>query len=329
MDVREDAGLSDDYKLKLNSYDLGVDIELADAIQRLRFEHPEVRAVIVASLKERIFCAGANIMMLRGSSHCAKVNFCKFTNETRLAIEDASAHSGLKFLAALNGVCAGGGYELALACDEIILVDDGNSAVSLPEAPLLGVLPGTGGLTRVVDKRRVRRDLADYFSTLVEGVKGKRAVEWRLVDAVSPTSQFKDAVQKRAHALAATSDRPATRPRHRAERPQPDGHRLVADVFGGDAVVQPRQAHGRPHRAGADRPSAVDAGGDSQGRRSVLGPARVPRARRRAAPAARQRAGNRHGRHPDRRRSRRRARDRPDARPRISRTGSSARSSTS
>jgi benzoyl-CoA-dihydrodiol lyase len=212
MDVREDAGLSDDYKLKLNSYDLAVDIELADAIQRLRFEHPEVRAVIVASLKERIFCAGANIMMLRGSSHCAKVNFCKFTNETRLAIEDASAHSGIKFLAALNGVCAGGGYELALACDEIVLVDDGNSAVSLPEAPLLAVLPGTGGLTRIVDKRHVRRDLADFFSTLVEGVKGKRAVEWRLVDAVYPTSQFKDAVQKSAQALAASSDRPASGP---------------------------------------------------------------------------------------------------------------------
>jgi len=212
MDVREDAGLSQDYKLKLNSYDLGVDIELADAIQRLRFEHPEIRTVIVSSLKERIFCAGANIMMLRGSSHGAKVNFCKFTNETRLAIEDASANSGLRFLAALNGVCAGGGYELALACDEILLVDDGNSAVSLPEAPLLGVLPGTGGLTRVVDKRRVRRDLADVFSTLVEGVKGKRAVEWRLVDAVYPTSQFKDAVQKRARALAAASDRPAGGP---------------------------------------------------------------------------------------------------------------------
>jgi benzoyl-CoA-dihydrodiol lyase len=212
MDVREDAGLSQDYKLKLNSYDLGVDIELADAIQRLRFEHPEIRTVIVSSLKERIFCAGANIMMLRGSSHGAKVNFCKFTNETRLAIEDASANSGLKFLAALNGICAGGGYELALACDEILLVDDGNSAVSLPEAPLLGVLPGTGGLTRVVDKRHVRRDLADVFSTLVEGVKGKRAVEWRLVDAVHPTSQFKEAVQTRARALAAASDRPARGP---------------------------------------------------------------------------------------------------------------------
>jgi benzoyl-CoA-dihydrodiol lyase len=212
MDVREDAGLSPDYKLKLNSYDLGVDIELADAIQRIRFEHPEVRAVIVTSLKERIFCAGANIMMLRGSTHGAKVNFCKFTNETRLAIEDASAHSGLKFLAALNGICAGGGYELALACDEILLVDDGNSAVSLPEAPLLGVLPGTGGLTRVVDKRRVRRDLADFFSTLVEGVKGKRAVEWKLVDKVFPTSQFKEAVQRRAKELTAASDRPAAGP---------------------------------------------------------------------------------------------------------------------
>src|SRR6187431_1837129 len=210
MDVDPDAGLSPDYKLKLNSYDLGVDIELADAIQRIRFEHPEVRAVVITSLKERIFCAGANIFMLRGSTHNWKVNFCKFTNETRLAIEDASENSGLKFLAALNGVCAGGGYELALACDDIVLVDDGNSAVSLPEAPLLAVLPGTGGLTRVVDKRRVRRDLADFFSTLVEGVKGKRAVGWKLVDAVYPTSQFDAAVRKRAGELAAKSDRPAT-----------------------------------------------------------------------------------------------------------------------
>jgi benzoyl-CoA-dihydrodiol lyase len=212
MDVREDAGLSPEYTLKLNSYDLGVDIELADAIQRLRFEHPEVHAVVITSLKERVFCAGANIMMLRGASHGAKVNFCKFTNETRLAIEDASAHSGLRFLAALNGICAGGGYELALACDELILVDDGNSAVSLPEAPLLGVLPGTGGLTRVVDKRHVRRDLADCFSTLVEGVKGRRAVEWGLVDRVYPTSQFKAAIAARARELAAQSDRPAAGP---------------------------------------------------------------------------------------------------------------------
>src|SRR4026208_782196 len=179
MDVQEDATLVEGYKLKLNSYDLGVDIELADAVQRIRFEHPEVHAVVITSLKERIFCAGANIFMLGGSSHGFKVNFCKFTNETRLAMEDASAHSGITFIAAVNGICAGGGYELALACDEILLVDDGNSAVSLPETPLLGVLPGTGGLTRVVDKRRVRRDLADFFGTVAEGIKGRRAVEWR------------------------------------------------------------------------------------------------------------------------------------------------------
>src|SRR4051795_12972399 len=174
MDVQEDGGLRDDYRLKLNSYDLGVDIELADAVQRIRFEHPEVHAVVITSLKERIFCAGANIFMLGGSSHGFKVNFCKFTNETRLAIEDASAHSGIKFLCAVNGICAGGGYELALACDEILLVDDGSSAVSLPEAPSLAVLPGTGGLTRLTDKRKVRRDWADVFCTLAEGVRAKR-----------------------------------------------------------------------------------------------------------------------------------------------------------
>jgi benzoyl-CoA-dihydrodiol lyase len=208
MDVQEDGGLRGDYRLKLNSYDLGVDIELADAVQRIRFEHPEVRAVVITSLRERIFCAGANIFMLRGSTHSWKVNFCKFTNETRLAIEDASANSGLKFLAALNGICAGGGYELALACDEIVLVDDSNSAVSLPETPLLAVLPGTGGLTRVVDKRHVRRDLADVFGTLAEGVKGKRAVEWKLVDAVYPASRFRESVAARAKELGGKSDRP-------------------------------------------------------------------------------------------------------------------------
>ena len=209
MDVQEGEGLQPDYRLKLNSYDLGVDIELADAIQRIRFEHPEVRAVVITSLKERVFCAGANIFMLRSAPHAWKINFCKFTNETRLAIEDASACSGIRFLAALNGICAGGGYELALACDEILLVDDGNSAVSLPETPLLGVLPGTGGLTRLVDKRRVRRDLADVFATVAEGVKGRRAVEWGLVDAVVPTSQFRERVARRASELAAASDRPA------------------------------------------------------------------------------------------------------------------------
>ncbi len=192
------------YDLKLNSYDLAVDIELADAIQRLRFEHPEVKVVTLTSERDRVFCAGANIFMLASSGHPFKVNFCKFTNETRLAIEDASAHSGQRYLAACNGTTAGGGYELALACDEILLMDDGSSAVSLPEVPLLGVLPGTGGLTRVVDKRKVRRDLADVFSTLAEGVRGKRAVEWRLVDGTAPRSKFPELVQQRAQALAAT-----------------------------------------------------------------------------------------------------------------------------
>ena len=197
MDVQEDQTLAEGYKLKLNSYDLGVDIELADAIQRIRFEHPEVRAVVMTSLKPRIFCAGANIYMLGTSSHAFKVNFCKFTNETRCAIEDDSQHSGRRYLAALNGTASGGGYELAIACDEIYLVDDGNSAVSLPEVPLLGVLPGTGGLTRLVDKRKVRRDRADVFSTLAEGLKGKRAKEWGLIDDTFATSKFQDAVDER------------------------------------------------------------------------------------------------------------------------------------
>jgi benzoyl-CoA-dihydrodiol lyase len=213
MDVREDAPLREGYRLKLNSYDLGVDIELADAIQRLRFEHPEVRVVVVESAKDRIFCAGANINMLATSGHAFKVNFCKFTNETRLALEDAGRHSGLKSVAALNGTCAGGGYELALACDEIVLVDDGNSAVSLPEVPLLAVLPGTGGLTRVVDKRKVRRDRADVFCTVAEGIKGKRAKEWGLVDEVAPKSRFEEAVAERAKGLAAgaAKERPGRR----------------------------------------------------------------------------------------------------------------------
>ncbi|HXQ72823.1 MAG TPA: 2,3-epoxybenzoyl-CoA dihydrolase [Pyrinomonadaceae bacterium] len=201
MDVQEDQTLADGYKLKLNSYDLGVDIELADAIQRLRFEHPEVAAVVVTSLKPRIFCAGANIYMLGTSSHAFKVNFCKFTNETRCAIEDDSRHSGRRYIAALNGTASGGGYELAIACDEIYLVDDGNSAVSLPEVPLLGVLPGTGGLTRLVDKRKVRRDRADVFSTLAEGLKGKRAKEWRLIDGYFPTSKFGEGINARVEQL--------------------------------------------------------------------------------------------------------------------------------
>ncbi|HYT22866.1 MAG TPA: 2,3-epoxybenzoyl-CoA dihydrolase [Candidatus Polarisedimenticolia bacterium] len=209
MDVAEDGGIRPGYKLKLNSYDLGVDIELHDALQRIRFEHPEIRSVIISSAKNRIFCSGANIYMLGLSSHAWKVNFCKFTNETRNGIEDASTHSGLKFIAACNGTTAGGGYELALACDEIILVDDRSSAVSLPELPLLGVLPGTGGLTRVTDKRKVRRDHADMFCTNPDGVRGQRAKEWRLVDDAVKPQQFAEHVKQRALSLAAQSDRPA------------------------------------------------------------------------------------------------------------------------
>ena len=209
MAIDEDAGLREGYKLKLNSYDLGVDIELADAVQRIRFEHPEVRTVIVTSGLDRVFCSGANIFMLGKSSHAWKVNFCKFTNETRNGLEDASRHSGLKFLAAVNGACAGGGYELAAACDEIILVDDRSSSVSLPEVPLLGVLPGTGGLTRLTDKRHVRHDHADIFCTTSEGIRGKKAKDWRLVDEVVKTQAFAQRVQERALELGASSDRPA------------------------------------------------------------------------------------------------------------------------
>ncbi len=207
MDVQEDETLAEGYKLKLNSYDLGVDIELADAVQRLRFEHPEVRVVVVKSLKPRIFCAGANIYMLGTSSHAFKVNFCKFTNETRCSIEDASHNSGQRYVAALNGTASGGGYELAIACDEIFLVDDGNSAISLPEVPLLGVLPGTGGLTRLVDKRKVRRDRADVFSTLAEGLKAPRAKEWGLIDGHFPTSKFDEGMTAHVNELVEADSR--------------------------------------------------------------------------------------------------------------------------
>ena len=209
LDIAEDGGIRPGYKLKLNSYDLGVDIELHDALNRIRFEHPTVRTVVVTSARDRVFCSGANIFMLGVSSHAWKVNFCKFTNETRNGIEDSSRHSGIKFLAAVNGACAGGGYELALACDEILLVDDRSSAVSLPEVPLLGVLPGTGGLTRVTDKRHVRHDLADIFCTSVEGVRGQRAVDWRLVDRIAKPAQFAAAVHDAAARLAEGSTRPA------------------------------------------------------------------------------------------------------------------------
>ncbi|MBV8120910.1 MAG: benzoyl-CoA-dihydrodiol lyase [Alphaproteobacteria bacterium] len=209
LDVDEEGGLAGGYRLKLNSYDLGVDIELADALNRVRFEHPEIRVVVLASRKERVFSSGANIYMLGQASHAQKVNFCKFTNETRNGIEDSSANSGIKFLAAINGACAGGGYELALACDEIVMVDDRSSTVSLPEVALLGVLPGTGGLTRIVDKRKVRRDLADVFCTTAEGVRADRAKAWGLVDHVAPPARFAQLVAERAQALAALGDRPS------------------------------------------------------------------------------------------------------------------------
>jgi benzoyl-CoA-dihydrodiol lyase len=228
MDVSEDVTLAEGYKLKLNSYDLGVDIELADAIQRLRFEQPQVKVVVVTSLKPRIFCAGANIYMLGTSSHAFKVNFCKFTNETRCAIEDDSHHSGRRYLAALNGTASGGGYELAIACDEIYLVDDGNSAISLPEVPLLGVLPGTGGLTRLVDKRKVRRDRADVFSTLAEGLKGKRAKEWGLIDDYFPTSKFQESIDARVREIASGVTQTVRGPR-------PGSPAGVLDSLRGDA----------------------------------------------------------------------------------------------
>src|SRR5688572_26572560 len=209
MDVKEERGLRPGYPLKLNSYDLGVDVELADAFQRIRFEHPKVRAVLVTSSKDRIFCSGANIYMLGSSTHGFKVNFCKFTNETRLYLEEMSAESGIPSLCALNGTASGGGYELAIACDDIVLADDGSSAVSFPEAPLLAVLPGTGGLTRLVDKRKIRRDLADAFSTIAEGVRGKRAVEWGLVDEAPPKAKFEEVVKRRAASLVERSKRKA------------------------------------------------------------------------------------------------------------------------
>jgi benzoyl-CoA-dihydrodiol lyase len=209
LEVDEDGALREGYKLKLNSYDLGVDIEFHDAVQRIRFEHPEVRTVVITSARERMFCAGANIYMLGTSSHGWKVNFCKFTNETRNGLEDSSAHAGLKFLCAVNGACAGGGYEIALACDEIVMIDDRSSTVSLPEVPLLGVLPGTGGLTRLTDKRKVRRDLADVFCTTADGVRADRAREWKLVDHIARPADFPRVVKERAASLAAASDRPA------------------------------------------------------------------------------------------------------------------------
>ena len=279
-DFDENAGLRPGYKLKLNSYDLGVDIELHDAINRIRFERPEVRVVVIMSARERVFCSGANIFMLGVSSHAWKVNFCKFTNETRNGLEDSSKHDGLKFLAAVNGSCAGGGYELALACDEIILIDDRSSAVSLPEVPLLGVLPGTGGLTRLTDKRHVRHDLADVFCTTSEGVRGEKAVAWRLVDAIAKPAQFEAKVKERALALAATSDRPssakgvALTPIERTIeiRCAP----LLA--FNGDDRPGRARRHFRHQRP--KRRSAAGHRGDRGGRRELVSARARPRARR-------------------------------------------------
>ena len=243
-DFDESAGIRPGYKLKLNSYDLGVDIELNDAVNRIRFEHPEVRAVVITSARDKVFCSGANIFMLGLSGHAWKVNFCKFTNETRNGLEDSSQHSGLKFLAAVNGSCAGGGYELALACDEIVLVDDRSSAVSLPEVPMLGVLPGTGGLTRLTDKRKVRHDIADVFCTTSEGVRGQKALEWRLVDHIARPGEFAAKIRERALALAAQSDRPeaAAGRRADADRPHDRGRRAPLRACRG------RHRPARPHR---------------------------------------------------------------------------------
>ncbi|MDH3593869.1 MAG: 2,3-epoxybenzoyl-CoA dihydrolase [Rhodospirillales bacterium] len=252
MDVQEDGGLEPGYALKLNSYDLGVDIELYDAVQRLRFEHPEVRTVVITSGKDRVFCSGANITMLGRSSHAHKVNFCKFTNETRNGIEDATRHSGQTYICAINGTAAGGGYELALAAEHIILIDDGSSAVSLPEVPLLAVLPGTGGLTRVVDKRRVRRDRADFFCTVTEGIKGKRAVEWRLVDEIVPRSKLEETVAARAMQFAERSDRPSDA---KGIELTPLGRQITADGITYDNVAVQLDREGRVARINVAGPS--------------------------------------------------------------------------
>ena len=292
MDVDQAGGLFDGYELKLNSYDLGVDIELNDAVQRLRFEHPEVRAVVIKSGKDNVFCAGANIRMLGKSTHAQKVNFCKFTNETRLAIEDASENSKQTYVCAINGNAAGGGYELALAADHIMLVDDRRSAVALPETPLLAVLPGTGGLTRVTDKRKVRRDRADVFCSIEEGIRGSKAVEWRLVDEVVPNSKWKDAVAARAHEIAARSDRPkdakgiALTPLEPQDRGRPGG------LFPCRCRDRPRARARDRHRA---RTLAKRSGlGRSRAcaRRQVLAAHRGARTGRRHPASARQRAGH-------------------------------------
>ena len=292
MDVNEDCGLKPGYKLKLNSYDLGVDIELHDILQRIRFEHPEVACVVLTSARERMFCAGANIYMLGTSSHAWKVNFCKFTNETRNGMEDSSRHDGLKFLAAMNGTCAGGGYELALACDEILLIDDRSSAVSLPEVPLLGVLPGTGGLTRVVDKRKVRRDLADMFCTNPDGVKGERAKEWGLVDDIASRRKFPELVRARAAGLVNDSTRPAACEGHQADSAASARSTTTAITTSTLTLRSIARANGDADGARSRRrlqPS--EAGCDSRRGRPVVAAGNGARTRRRHPDAARQRTG--------------------------------------
>ena len=312
-DFDENAGLRPGYKLKLNSYDLGVDIELNDALNRIRFEHPEVRTVVITSARERVFCSGANIFMLGVSSHAWKVNFCKFTNETRNGLEDSSRHSGLKFLAAVNGSCAGGGYELALACDEILLVDDRSSAVSLPEVPMLGVLPGTGGLTRLTDKRHVRHDLADVFCTTSEGVRGQKAVDWRLVDAIARPAQFATKVQERALALAAASDRPEFGQRGRADADREGRRSRCAALLPCFRRNRPGRADGDVHRERAGRAPAFRHRRNSRHRRQMVSARARARTRGRHPLDAHQRARDRRLAHQDQGRSRGGARDGRDA----------------
>jgi benzoyl-CoA-dihydrodiol lyase len=278
LDVDEKGALFEGYDLKLNSYDLGVDIELADALERLRFEHPQVRAVVLRSGKPRVFCAGANIRMLAGASHAHKVNFCKFTNETRNGIEDLSENSGLATICAISGTAAGGGYELALAADYILLVDDGSSSVSLPELPLLAVLPGTGGLTRVADKRKVRRDHADFFCTTEEGVKGKRALEWRLVDEVVPGSKFEETIVARARIRRALAPR-RRQAGHRARAAGAQVQRRRCRIWLARRRIRSRRAHRHRHFARTHGPAARLGRGHGVARRRVLAAGARARAR--------------------------------------------------
>ena len=294
MDVDENGGLFEGYQLKLNSYDLGVDIELADAVQRLRFEHPGVKVVVVRSGKNRVFCAGANIRMLAGATHAHKVNFCKFTNETRNGLEDSSENSGQRFITVVNGTAAGGGYELALATDHIILADDGAAAVALPEVPLLAVLPGTGGLTRVVDKRKVRRDHADFFCTIEEGIKGKRAVAWRLVDEIVPNSKLEAKVAERAKEFAAASKRNGGNGQgHHADAAAADHRRQRHPLW----LRQRRHRSRRAHRDHLDQGAGGRAAGryrrHDRARRFVLAAAGGARTRRRDPASAHQRTRDR------------------------------------